>query len=114
SYLVDRGIVSRGKAVLIRGSGVDLDHFSQSAVTSVALTTLRSELSLPPGVVLVTMASRAQWSKGVAEFMAAAELLKAYPVHFVLAGASSGAPDAVPIHVLRDAASSHFQWLGFR
>jgi glycosyltransferase involved in cell wall biosynthesis len=59
---------------LVRGAGVDLDRFRPSAA--------------PPGPPVVVMATRLLWDKGVAEFVAAARLVRSRhgDVRFVLAG----------------------------
>jgi glycosyltransferase involved in cell wall biosynthesis len=63
-----------GRIRLIPGAGVDLDVFRPTAT--------------PSGPPMVVMATRLLWDKGVAEFVAAARLLRARGVdaRFVLAG----------------------------
>jgi glycosyltransferase involved in cell wall biosynthesis len=60
---VGRGLVPRERTVLIRGSGVDVAHF-----------TPRPE---PAGVPLVVLPARMLWDKGVGEFVEAARALRA-------------------------------------
>lgn len=60
--LMRLGGVTPEKAVIIRGSGVDLAQYQA--------------LPEPEGVPLVTMAARLLWDKGAGEFVAAARLLK--------------------------------------
>jgi glycosyltransferase involved in cell wall biosynthesis len=71
---VARGLVAREKTALIRGSGVDVAHYSP-----------RPE---PPEPPLVVLPARILWSKGVAEFVAAARELLAAGVkaRFALVG----------------------------
>jgi glycosyltransferase involved in cell wall biosynthesis len=88
---VGRGLIGRARAVHIAGSGVD----------TAALT---PDLSVPPGERTgFVMASRMLWSKGVADFVAAARLVKQrHPqASFVLFGGSaedygSKNPDFIP------------------
>lgn len=60
SVLVDAGVVRGEQAVMIRGSGVDLERFSVQP--------------LAPGAVVVVMAARLLRDKGVVEFVEAARL----------------------------------------
>ena len=71
---IARGLVAREKTALIRGSGVDVNHFLP-----------RPE---PPGVPLVILPARMLWTKGVVEFVSAARALRASGVkaRFALVG----------------------------
>ena len=102
--LLARGIVLGDRAVLIKGSGVNLSLF-----------TPEPEPDAPP---VVLMASRLLWEKGVGEFVAAARALRARGIRarFVLLGEPDhGHPSAVPLRTLehwRDAGD--VEWLGWR
>ena len=76
---ITQGLAAREKTTLIRGSGVDIAHF-----------TARPE---PAGVPLVVLPARMLWTKGVEEFVSAARILRAAGVkaRFALVGA----PDAL-------------------
>ncbi|MER1968809.1 glycosyltransferase family 4 protein [Castellaniella sp. GW247-6E4] len=85
--LVAAGAVRPERAVMIRGSGVDLDRYAPQP--------------LPPGPVTVVMASRLLRDKGVAEFVEAAGLAAARGagLRWVLAGS----PDpGNPASITRD------------
>jgi len=71
---VANGLIAREKTALIRGSGVDVAHFSPQPE--------------PPGVPLVILPARMLWTKGVGEFVAAARELRAAGVRarFALVG----------------------------
>lgn len=78
-------LVAAGATHLVRGAGVEMDRFPYSAP--------------PPGPPLVTLASRMLWDKGVAEFVAAARLLRAQgsDARCVLVGdPDPGNPASVP------------------
>lgn len=102
--LAASGAVSPEQAVLIRGSGVDLDRFQPQPE--------------PPGVPVVLLAARLLWDKGVGEYVAAAEALRAMGVtaRFVIAGAPDPENHAsIPEEQLaawRDA--GHVEWWGQR
>jgi glycosyltransferase involved in cell wall biosynthesis len=72
--LTQQGIISAGMARVIKGVGIDLTQFPL--------------LPQPEGVPLVILASRMLWDKGVGEFVAAAERLRAEGVEarFALVG----------------------------
>ncbi|MFL5542566.1 MAG: glycosyltransferase family 4 protein [Longimicrobiaceae bacterium] len=71
---VSRGLVHPRETALIRGSGVDPDEFTPAEA--------------PAGRPLVVLPARLLWDKGVAEFVAAAAILKARGVEaqFALVG----------------------------
>ena len=93
-----------GRAVLIKGSGVDTSLFTPGPE--------------PEGPPVVLMACRLLWSKGVGEFVAAARALRARGIRarFLLVGEPDyGHPAAVPVDILehwRDAGDA--EWLGSR
>jgi glycosyltransferase involved in cell wall biosynthesis len=61
-YMIDAGLTSRERTVLIRSSGVDVAVFKPSP--------------RPPGPPVVIMPARLLWPKGVGEFVEAARLLR--------------------------------------
>jgi len=73
---VEKGLIKPGKAVLIRGSGVDIKKFMPAYNGGNEIT--------------VVLASRMVWEKGIGEFVEAARILLAQGVkaRFVLVGAS--------------------------
>jgi glycosyltransferase involved in cell wall biosynthesis len=77
--------MSEENTEVIMGSGVDLELFRPSPQ--------------PSGIPIVMLPSRLLWNKGVAEFVAAAELLTSTGVkaRFVLVGdTDEGSPSAIP------------------
>jgi N,N'-diacetylbacillosaminyl-diphospho-undecaprenol alpha-1,3-N-acetylgalactosaminyltransferase len=61
------------------------------------------------------MPARAYWSKGVGEFVMAAQMLSGRSnLVCLLAGAAENGPDAVPPAYLDAHRSTVFRWLGFR
>ena len=90
--LVSRRIVGPGQAQLLPGSGVDLDHFE--------LAPTPREGARP---FTFLFAGRLLWAKGVAEFIAAGEALRAkgLDVRLQILGLPEPAgPTAVPLSVL--------------
>jgi glycosyltransferase involved in cell wall biosynthesis len=88
-FFVQRKLIKEDRAVLIRGSGVDMNQFSPAP-----------EAKGPPVVLL---ASRMLWKKGVDVFVEAARQLvdEGVSARFVLAGGcDSKSPTAIPLAVL--------------
>ena len=68
---IARGLVARERTALIRGSGVDVKHFSPQPE--------------PEGTPLIVLPARMLWTKGVVEFVSAARTLRAAGVKARLA-----------------------------
>jgi N,N'-diacetylbacillosaminyl-diphospho-undecaprenol alpha-1,3-N-acetylgalactosaminyltransferase len=115
--LVSRRVIARDKAVLIRSVGVDVAEFSADAIDESKLNRLKSELAHDAASVLVCMVvARAVWSKGVREFVEAADrLARLHPqARFVLlAPLDDGSLQAVPADYLvaAEQANKNFRWL---
>ena len=103
-YFIEKRLIEPKKGVVIRGSGVNLAEYSKSAVEPSAIENLRRELHIPSGSKCVVMiASRLIWSKGIREFVEAAELLMpTYPQwsFIMVCPKDPGSPDSVPIEYL--------------
>ncbi len=97
-------LVTSASAVLIRGAGVDLDHFRPTPALSVE--------------VRVVLVARMLWDKGVGEFVKAARILiqRGIKARFVLVGAPDpGNPASVPEALLSQwQAEGIVEWLGKR
>jgi len=76
SYFLENKLAKKDQAVIIRGSGVDINKFTP--------------INKPAGVPIVILASRMLWDKGVGEFVEAAKILKQENItaRFVLVGKS--------------------------
>jgi N,N'-diacetylbacillosaminyl-diphospho-undecaprenol alpha-1,3-N-acetylgalactosaminyltransferase len=116
-FLAARKVAVRDKAIVVRGVGIDVDEFSASAADPVKLEQVRTELALGHDEPCVTMAvARAVWSKGVREFVEAADQLRsAYPRarFLLLAPVEEASPQAVPPAYLHAAEERNprFRWL---
>lgn len=102
ALFVDGGLISPERAVLIRGSGVDVAHFTPNPE--------------PEGPPLVVLPARMLWDKGVGEFVEAARLLASEGARFALAGeADPENPAAVPVPRLEEwKARGVVEWWGLR
>ncbi len=98
-YFLQQGMISKNKGVVIRGSGVDMEEYSQKAVSEDERTALRKELRIPGGARCVLMAvARMIRSKGICEFLESEAILrKKHPNWFfvLVAPIDAGTPDAV-------------------
>ena len=89
-FFLQRGVVDPASAVLIRGAGVNLEIFRPAAE--------------PEGLPLVVLAGRLLWTKGVAEFVEAAQRLRTRGVQcrFALVGVpDTENPMAIPDEMLK-------------
>jgi glycosyltransferase involved in cell wall biosynthesis len=100
------GVTRRARAILIRGSGVDVGLYDDAP----------RPFSKP--TITFLMACRMLWPKGVREFVEASDIVAgACPeCRFVLLGdADPGAPDTVPREWLAGASGrTHLTWPGFQ
>ncbi len=105
-HFLDSGLVDHDRAHLILGSGVDTSRFDLPAET-------RESEPHP----LVVLPARLLWSKGVADFVAAATRLRRAGIHarWALVGdRDPGNPDAVPQEWLEEGIrDSGVEWWGF-
>lgn len=110
---IEAGILPRHKALLIRGSGIDLEEYSEASGDA---DRARREMQVDADARVVLMVTRAIWNKGVREFVEASKIAARQDpsVRFVLLGSVETGPEAVPQKYLESQASEHFRWLGFR
>ncbi len=106
AYFVDTGLLAAGRAVLIRGSGVDPAQFHPASAPGEG------------GPARVLFAARMLWEKGVASYVEAARHLRAEgcDARFLLCGEpDAGNPGAVPVAQLQAwHAEGAVEWLGRR
>ena len=118
NLMVSSGIVGLEKSVLIRSIGVNLAEYSMSSVDSFRLENLKGGLRAEPDTVFVSMiVSRLVWSKGVAEFIEAAEmLLPDFPhAKFILVGpVDDSSPDSIPASFVQSGLPRNVWWSDFR
>lgn len=102
--LVSRRVLPAEVCDLVEGSGVDVHEFAPAPS--------------PAGPPLVVLPSRMLWDKGVAEFVAAATVLRAecVPARFALLGdADDGNPLSIPAAQLRTwSQAGAVEWWGWR
>jgi glycosyltransferase involved in cell wall biosynthesis/ribosomal protein S18 acetylase RimI-like enzyme len=92
------GLVPAERAVFL-GNGTDVERFDRDAVSPERLTSLRAELGIPDGAVVVGTVGRLVAEKGYRELFAAAKQVRADAngVAFLVAGDDDAAkPDAIP------------------
>jgi len=101
---IKRKLVQENRAVLIKGSGVDMSQFTTAPE--------------PEGPPTILLASRMLWDKGVGVFVEAARLLagKNVSARFVLAGScDTSNPMAVPLATLEEwNRNGVIEWWGHR
>ena len=104
-FFIERRVIAKDKAILIKSGGINLYEYSPGTVSYEKLNILRDELGISKtGVTVIMVTARMIWSKGVREYIKAAEILLArYPeTKFILVGPlDERSPDAVPAEYLR-------------
>lgn len=116
-FFVDTRLLAPDKAILIRSGGINLDDYSPGAVCKNDLKRLRRELGITEESKVVTMVARANWLKGVGEFVEASQKCagQSCEAMFLLVGKIDQDPQAVPQDYLeRHNQAPNFKWLGFR
>lgn len=117
-FFVANRLVTREKAVLVRGSGVDTNFWSPASVPSENQNALRRELRIELSQNIVVMVSRVIRSKGVMEFFEAARRLHSsdQSLQFILIGPyEKRGGDSVDINMLKsESGKGGFCWLGPR
>ena len=105
------------RTVLVRGSGVNLNEFSDRSIDRMAASRIAERLSDTHGRIVVAMVSRAVLTKGVAEFIEASKLLEQRQpgkALFVLWGdVEDDNPETLTAGQLRDAEHPGFRWMGW-
>ncbi|MBL0708466.1 MAG: glycosyltransferase family 4 protein [Sulfurimonas sp.] len=100
-YFIDKGLVKKEKAILIKSSGIDTKLFYPT----------KSKKDDTQSVVIL-MVARAIWHKGVKEYYEAAKILKDEDARFVLIGdTDEGNPSCADEEFLK---SGNVTWLGHR
>jgi len=99
-YFIQKGIVDKNKAVLIKSSGIDTEKFKPMKIERV------------DEQIRVLMIARAIWHKGIREFYEAAKLLKDKDIKFILVGdIDKGNPTSADESFLK---GKNVEWLGHR
>jgi N,N'-diacetylbacillosaminyl-diphospho-undecaprenol alpha-1,3-N-acetylgalactosaminyltransferase len=105
-YYLDKRLCRPEQTRLIAGSGIDVNLFSPQAVSEESRVRLREEWRIGPNEIVVTMIARLLTSKGVYEFLQAADQLRDR-ARFVLIGDSDpGNPSTIALDNLRSMVSN--------
>ena len=105
--------------IILTKNYVNSDDYAINTVDQLELSILRKELGLEQNDYLVLMVSRMSWTKGVDEFIEAAELISKQKknINFILVGPLDiGSPDSIPEEYILEKVNKikKLQWLGFR
>lgn len=116
-HLIAARFVRAERTVLIRGSGVNPDEFSDSAIDPQAAGIVEKRLGDTGERVIVAMVARAVLTKGVAEFIdAARQIEQRQPGRalFVLWGdVEEDNPETLTPAALRASEHAGFRWMGW-
>lgn len=112
-YYVDKNVVSKQKAILIRSSGINSRVYDINKIDNINIQKLKDELQISNELV-VLMVARAIWDKGIREYYEACEILsrKYHNVKFLFVGdTDDGNLSCANKEFLK---SSQVHWLGHR
>jgi len=112
-YFIDKSLVQKNQAVLIKSSGIDSEVFDINKSDTTKLEQLKNELNIKNELV-VLMVARAIWDKGVKEYYEAARILsKTYTnVKFIYVGDTDEGNHSCANRAFLT--SSNVLWLGHR
>lgn len=99
-YFVSEKLIAKEKGVVIRSGGISTEEYAPGSIPIHQLIDLREEFKIPPeSSVVLMVAARMIWSKGVREFVEAASALhdKFPDWYFIMVCPKDpGSPDSVP------------------
>jgi len=101
--LINHKIVSKNKTSVIPGSGVDTQHYSQDKINEKTVDQTKKEIKYRPNQIIILMASRMLYDKGISELVECSERVKRIKpeVRFLLAGPLDPSnPAHVPFEVI--------------
>jgi len=112
-YYINKNVVSKQKAILIKSSGIDSSIYDIEKVDKINIENLKIELGIKNQIV-VLMVARAIWDKGIREYYEACKMLesKYKDVRFLYVGdTDEGNLSCANKEFL---SSGNIQWLGQR
>jgi len=111
-------LLNINKAIIIRGTGVDINFFSSDKIVQSRTDELRKGYSINKNSVIITLIARLIWHKGIKEFVEAANLLakKYNNLLFLIVGwIDKGNSTAVTEAFIQEVQRSHYiRFLGER
>jgi glycosyltransferase involved in cell wall biosynthesis len=117
-FFVERNIISKEKAGIVPGSGVNTDYFNFQHIKPEIKANLKSELNIGRTESVVLCVSRMLYDKGIAEYVESATLIRRNNkgVRFLLVGPlDPGNPAQIPEDVIQKwTADGTIEYLGRR
>ena len=105
NYFIDKKLVLKEKAILIKSSGIDTQVFKPIEKEKVAYTNKKES-------IVVLMIARAIWHKGIKEYYEAAKILKNENIEFIFIGdTDDGNISCASKNFLKN---GNVKWLGHR
>jgi len=100
---INQKIVSDDKTSVVPGSGVDTQYYTQDKINKKIIDQVKKELKYKPNQIIILMASRMLYDKGIAELAECSKMVKGTKpeVRFLLAGPlDPGNPAHIPFEVI--------------
>ncbi|HEC92726.1 MAG TPA: glycosyltransferase family 1 protein [Candidatus Atribacteria bacterium] len=111
------GLLDKNKALIMKGTGVDITYFSHKNVDLGRIKAIKDELKIENDKLVITMIARLYWSKGIKEFVEAANMLhkKHRNLVFLIIGwIDKGNPDAITEGFIKKATNEFVKFIGKR
>ena len=101
---INHKFVSEEKTSIVPGSGVDTQYYSQDKINEKIIDQTKKDIKYKQNQIIILMASRVLYDKGIAEFVECSERIKRIKpnVRFLLAGPlDHGNPAHIPSEVIK-------------
>lgn len=110
-------LFDNGKALVIKGTGVDTNYFSLENVDLKKVKIIKDEIGIGNDKLVITMIARLRWSKGIKELVNAANILsKKYKnlVFLTVGWIDKGNPDAISKEFIKKTSNEFIKFIGKR
>ena len=100
---INHKIVSKDKTLVIPGSGVDTQHYSQDKINKEIIDQIKKDIKYKPNQIIILMVSRMLYHKGIAELAECSKRVKEVKpdVRFLLVGPLDPSnPAHIPLEVI--------------
>lgn len=110
-------LFDNGKALIIKGTGVDTNYFSLGNVDLKKVKIIKDEIGIDNDKLVITMIARLYWSKGIKELVQTANMLsKKYCnlVFLIIGWIDKGNPDAISQEFIKETGNEFIKFTGKR
>ena len=109
---INEGLIQRNKCLCIKSGGINIDEYDSKKISIKKVNALKTEFGIKNNQKIVLMvAARMIWSKGVKEFIEAAKLFSKSSTNclFILISPKDNSPDSVPDDYIKNNSSTNLK-----